>query len=188
MLRVAVLVVGVVAIESVLESASVMKLRPPRSFNQLPPIVQETLVAEGCGIPESGFTLPGSNVGPSSNVIQGQFAASGQNDWAVLCTRRGRTSIRVFWGGPASSCPAQLEGRPSETSINIDGPDGPYFDRTIRTASPARIREAYGRYGAESGQKLPAKVTHDGIEDGSEKGSSILFCDNGGWRQLPGAD
>lgn len=188
MFRIAVLVVGVVAIGSVLESASIIKLRPPRGFTQLPPIVQETLVAEGCGIPESGFAVPGSNIGPSSNVIQGQFAASGQDDWAVLCTRRGRTSIRVFWGGPASPCPARFEARASDGSINPDGPDGPYFDRTIRTASPARIREAYGRYGADAGVKLPSKVTHDGIEDGSEKGSSILFCDNGGWRQFPGAD
>jgi hypothetical protein len=178
MLRAAVLVLGLVA----LESYSVMKLRPPRSFKQLPPIVQETLVAEGCGIPESG----GSHL-PSSNVIQGQFAASGQNDWAVLCTKRGRTSIRVFWGGPAS-CPAQLQGRPNENEINLDGSDGPYFDRTISSASPPRIREAHGRYGAELYGKLPERLTHDGIEDGSEKGSAIFFCDNGGWHQLPGAD
>jgi hypothetical protein len=186
MLRVAVLVLGFVAFQSVLQSASVIKLRPPRSFAQLPPIVQETLVAEGCGIPESGFSLPRVKVTPSTNVIQGQFAASGQDDWAVLCTKRGRTSIRVFWGG-AASCPAQFEGRPSEYEINIDGPDGPYFDRTITGASPARIREAHGRYGAEVGQKLP-KSLHDGIEDGSEKASSIHFCDNGRWLRLVGAD
>jgi hypothetical protein len=180
MLHAVVLVVvsGVV----VLESASVMKLRPPRSFKQLPPIAQETLVAEGCGIPESGGTHL-----PSSNVIQGQFAASGQTDWAVLCTRRGWTSIRVFWGGPAS-CPVELAKRPSDRSINRDGWDGPFFDRSISSASPEYILEAGRRYALIMGDKLPVKVTHDGIEDGSEKGSGILFCDNGRWLQLPGAD
>jgi hypothetical protein len=180
MLRVAVLVwvSGFV----VLESASVIKLMPPRSFKQLPPIAQETLVAEGCGIPESG----GVHI-PSSNVIKGQFAASGQDDWAVLCARRGKTSIRVFWGGPAS-CPGELARYPSEHSINLDGREGPYFDRSISSASPERILEAHGRYGVIMGVKLPVKVTHDGIEDGTEKGSSILFCDNGRWLHLPGAD
>jgi hypothetical protein len=180
MLRFAVLVLvpGFV----VLESASVIKLMPPRSFKQLPPIAQETLVAEGCGIPESG----GVHI-PSSNVIQGQFAASGQDDWAVLCTRRGKTSIRVFWGGPAS-CPGQLARYPSEHSINLDGSEGPYFDRSIRASSPARIREAHGRGGDQLFGKLPERLTHDGIEDGTEKGSAIYFCDNGAWLQLPGAD
>jgi hypothetical protein len=135
MLRVVVLVVGVVAIESALESASVIKLRPPRSFKQLPPIVQETLVAEGCGIPESG----GAHL-PSSNVIQGQFAASGQNDWAVLCTKRGRTSIRVFWGGPAS-CPGELARHKSEHAINLDGSEG----RISTERSAPHRRRASGR-------------------------------------------
>jgi hypothetical protein len=179
MLRAAVLVVGVVA----LQSSSAMPLRAPRTFLQLPPPFQEQLVAEGCGIPESGFS---SRV--SANVIQGQFAASGQIDWAVLCTNSGRTSIRVFWGGPVNTCPSQIGAFPNDTHMVPDGRDGPYYGRTITTASPSRIREAHGRYGAEQAGKLPATLTHDGIEDGSEKGSSISFCDNGRWLELPGAD
>jgi hypothetical protein len=179
MLRAAVLVVGVVA----LQSASAMPLRGPRTFLQLPPLFQEQLVAEGCGIPESGFS---SRV--SANVIQGQFAASGQTDWAVLCTKRGRTSIRVFWGGSVNTCPSQIGGVANEAHMVLDGRDGPYYGRTITTASVSRIREAHGRYGAELAGKLPANLTHDGIEDGSEKGSSISFCDNGMWRELPGSN
>ena len=179
MLRAAVLVLGVIA----LQSSSAMPLRGPRTFLQLPPLFQEQLVTEGCGIPESGFS---SRV--SANVIQGQFASSGQNDWAVLCTYRGRTSIRVFWGGPVNTCPSQIGASGNETYMVLDGRDGPYFGRSISTASPARIREAHGRVGAELGGKLPENLTHDGIEDGSEKGSSISFCDTGRWLELPGSN
>jgi hypothetical protein len=180
MLRAFMLMLGGLA---ALQSSSAMPLRAPRTFLQLPPLFQEQLVAEGCGIPESGFS---SRV--SANVIQGQFAASGQTDWAVLCTKRGRTSIRVFWGGPVNTCPSQFGANANDTHMVIDGRDGPYYGRVITTASPARIREAHGRYGAELAGKLPSNLTHDGIEDGSEKGGSISFCDNGMWLELPGSN
>ena len=178
MLR-AVVLVGLVAIQS----ASAMPLKAPRTFKQLPPIVQETLVAEGCGIPESGFS---SRV--ESNVIQGAFAASGQIDSAVLCTKDGRTAIRVFWGGAAAPCPDRLEEADNASGMVLDGRDGPYYSRTLRVASPARIREAHGRYGKDAGVTLPSELTHDGIEDGIEKGSAILYCHGGAWLRLAGSD
>jgi hypothetical protein len=165
------------------QSDSVMPRRAPRSFKQLPPIVQETLVAEGCTIPEAGFS---SRI--SSNVIQGAFATSGQLDWAVLCAKGKRASIRVFWGGPAAPCPATLEEYDNENAIVLDGRDGPWYSRILSVGSPARIREAHGRYGQEAGVTLPSKLTHDGIEDGTEKASLILYCHEGKWLRLVGAD
>jgi hypothetical protein len=165
------------------QSDSAMPRRAPRSFKQLPPIVQETLVAEGCTIPEAGFS---SRV--NSNVIQGTFAAPGQMDWAVLCAKGKRASIRVFWGGSAAPCPASLEEYDNENAMVLDGRDGPWYSRSLSTASPARIREAHGRYGQEAGVKLPSELTHDGIEDGIEKGSLILYCHDGKWLRLVGAD
>jgi hypothetical protein len=167
-----------------LQSSSAMPLRPPANFRQLPAAFQEQLVAEGCGIPESGFS---SRI--NSNVIQGAFAASGQLDWAVLCTKDGRTAIRVFWGGAAASCPTRLEERGNSGDMVLDGRDGPYYGRSLDTASPARIREAHGRFGAAAGVTLPSDVTHDGIEDAMvEKASSILYCHDGAWLRLAGAD
>jgi hypothetical protein len=165
------------------QSDSAMPRRAPRTFKQLPPIVQETLVAEGCGIPESGFSSR-----TSSNVIQGAFAVSGQLDWAVLCAKGKRAAIRVFWGGPAAPCPARLEEFDNENAMVLDGRDGPWYSRTLGTASPARIREAHGRYGQEANIKLPSDLSHDGIEDGTEKASIILYCHDGAWLRLAGAD
>lgn len=180
MLRAAVLVLGVVALQAVPHSAGEVALRAPRNFKQLPPIVQETLVAEGCRIPEAGFS---NNT--TSNVIEGTFAAPGQSDWAVLCAKGKRVVIRVFWGGPIAPCPARLENRDFEHAMVRDGV--PWFSRMLSVASPTRIREAHGRHGAYEGT-LPARLTHDGIEDGIEKGSSILYCHNGAWVKLAGAD
>ena len=180
MLRACVLMLGGLA---ALQSSSAMPLRPPATFRQLPAAFQAQLVAEGCGIPESGFSSR-----TESNVIQGAFAASGQLDWAVLCTKDGRTAIRVFSSGAAASCPARLEEAANASGMVLDGRDGPYYSRTLSTASPARIREAHGRYGAASGITLPSELTHDGIEDGMEKGSTILYCHNGAWLRLAGSD
>jgi hypothetical protein len=165
------------------QSDSAMPRRAPRTFKQLPPSVQETLVAEGCGIPESGFS---SRV--ESNVIQGAFAVSGQLDWAVLCAKGPRAAIRVFWGGPAAPCPARLEESDNASALVLDGRDGPYYSRTLSPASPARIREAHARYGAAANIKLPSDLSHDGIEDGIEKASTILYCHDGAWLRLAGAD
>lgn len=189
MLRAFMLVLGGLA---ALQSSSAMPLRPPATFRQLPAAFQEQLVAEGCGIPESGFSSR-----TNSNVIQGAFAASGRLDWAVLCTKDGRTAIRVFSGGaPASTsasdasavCPGRLEERANSADMVLDGRDGPYYGRSLYAASPARIREAHGRSGAAAGVALPPEVTHDGIEDATEKGSAILYCHNGAWLRLAGAD
>jgi hypothetical protein len=174
-----------------LQSSSAMPLRPPANFRQLPAAFQEQLVAEGCGIPESGFSSR-----TNSNVIQGAFATSGQLDWAVLCTKDGRTAIRVFSSGAAASggaaasaaCPVRLEERGNSSDMVLDGRDGPYYGRSLYAASPARIREAHGSSGAAAGVTLPPEVTHDGIEDATEKGSAILYCHNGAWLRLAGAD
>ena len=58
----------------------------------------------------------------------------------------------------------------------------------LLTASPARIKEAHGRYGKDAGVTLPSELTHDGIEDATEKGSAILYCHEGKWLRLAGSD
>ena len=164
------------------QSESSMPRRAPGSFRQLPAAFQAQLVAEGCGIPESGFSSR-----TNSNVIQGAFAASGQLDWAVLCAKGTRAAIRVFWGGPAASCPARLEDFDNANGMVLDGRDGPYYSRTLGLAAPDRIREAHGRHGQAASVTLP-NVTHDGIEDSIEKGSAILYCHDGAWLRLVGAN
>ncbi|MBZ5542923.1 MAG: hypothetical protein LAO07_04495 [Acidobacteriia bacterium] len=59
------------------------------------------LESRGCTIPQSAeFSAP-------HNVITGEFARKAQKDWAVLCSTQGKSTILVFWGGPAK-CFAEL--------------------------------------------------------------------------------
>jgi hypothetical protein len=74
---------------------------PPAAFPELPATIQRTLEREGCRIPQrdGGSAL--------RSIVRGEFARTGQLDWAVICSKQNRSSIRVFWGG-AASCPATL--------------------------------------------------------------------------------
>lgn len=57
------------------------------------------------------------------------------------------------------------------------------FYESISTASPMRIREA----GAKFNQWVP-RLTHDGIDLGTEKASEIHYCDGGKWRSFTSGD
>jgi hypothetical protein len=79
---------------------SILRL-PPAAFPELPAPVQQALERDGCRIPqrEEGEAL--------RTIVSGEFARAGQTDWAVICSRQNRSSIRVFWGG-APACPAMI--------------------------------------------------------------------------------
>jgi hypothetical protein len=62
----------------------------PSEFKSLPEAVVKELEQMGCTIPQSDVeTEP-------HNVIRGEFARKGQVDWAVLCSKEGKSSVLVF--------------------------------------------------------------------------------------------
>ena len=148
----------------------------PSAFPQLPTAISSYLRQRGCGVPQVfGADRPGG-------VIQGRFTSNTQVDWAVLCSVRRLSSILVFRGGSIARVDdlARLE---DSTFLQVVGRENVVgYSRTIRVATPARIR-------SHSGNSTGVRVDHDGIEDAFVgKGSTLWYWDDGRWRELPGAD
>lgn len=151
---------------------------PPSAFTELPKQFAEELEQLGCTIPQSAYT------GERGNVIHGNFAARGQEDWAVLCSRGGTSVILVFWGGPAQ-CARELALAEDKSYLQGLGSGRIGFSRGIRT------RDSYHVYPSEDsvGGDRDVKLEHDGIDNAFEgKASSVLFCRAGTWIRFSGAD
>jgi hypothetical protein len=144
--------------------------RAPSSFSELPPTIIDDLKSEGCRIPQGII----NNEVISTNVISGEFAQPGQIDWAVLCSRRGRQYIRIFWGGPVT-CPSRIP-------VGAEEED---FDRGLSAADRKFIVERYKAYGGPK----PPPITHLGINyEFLGRASLVRYCHRGKWLELTGAD
>ncbi len=133
---------------------------PVRRFPQLPDTVARDLNRRGC------------NVVRGNNVISGDFTASGQRDWAILCQQGNQASLLIYLAG--SSEPA------------VFGTNGALGDDP---ESARRIRIASFDYVAKHNPGIrPADVPGACIEDGAGMGSSIYCYLNGAWVRLAGAD
>ena len=74
-------------------SASIRYL-PPTAFPELPTPVEHELLTRKCLIPQYPRTWKATD---RINVIRGEFAKTGQKDWAVLCFTPADISLLVFW-------------------------------------------------------------------------------------------
>src|ERR1700744_4227940 len=77
------------------------RMLPPATFTELPAPVLHDLEKRHCMIPQ---TYEARN---PENVIHGAFREPGSNDWAVLCSQDGTSTLLVYWNG-ASAKPAEL--------------------------------------------------------------------------------
>jgi hypothetical protein len=144
-----------------------LRVYPLDSFPRLPTEIRAALQAVGC----HGIAQTYTSRTPS-NVVMGEFSARGQIDWAALCHRGGNTELTVVWGGP-SKCSSRLNEQRASS------------DRFLAVATMQDILVHAERY---DGPAPPAR-DHDGIHDGiAEKASTIMFCHQGEWRELAGAD
>ncbi len=150
----------------------------PVAFPELPKAFIAQLEQLGCTVPQSDYS------GGRTNVIQGSFGATGQHDWAVLCSRGGASVIFLYWGGPAQ-CPRELRSASDAGFLQGLGEGRIGFSRGIR---PTKSYHAY----VESdsiGVGREMRLEHDAIDDAFEgKASSVLFCRNGIWVTFSGAD
>ena len=152
------------------ESLWLRRLRPS-DFPTLPARIVKELDRRGCTIPQ--VTVEGLDTNKPHNVVEGEFARKGQKDWAVLCSRGGRSAIRIFWGG-SGKCPRTIGSEPDNA------------ERYLGTANAKYITEHYEHYG---GTKPPPRLLHQGLNDGfAEKASQVWYCYRGKWRVLQGAD
>jgi hypothetical protein len=83
---------GVCVAAELTSADSAVALVRPSDMPGLPKPLQKALEKCHCRIPQ----VYGGN---RFNAIEGEFERQGQRDWAVLCSRKGVSTIYVFWGG-----------------------------------------------------------------------------------------
>jgi len=150
----------------------------PRAFRQLPAAIVEGLEARKCLIPQYPY-----NKTPH-NVIRGSFTSARRSEWAVLCSRRGTSSILVFRADSAKLV-AEIAAARDNLYLQGDGQGRPYYSRTISVVGKDYILEHYKAYGGPK----PPPITHHGIDDGfMEKASVVRYFYRGKWLELQGAD
>jgi hypothetical protein len=150
---------------------------PLDSFPELPPSVRSELDDIGCWVPQT-YSAKGRN------VIRGRFAASNQNDWAALCSNGDTSMIVIVWGGD-SRCASPIERSADADWLQGMGEGKFLFSRAIGVATIEMIDLDAQRY---SGPPAPAR-DHDGIDHAfMGKASVVLFCHEGKWVRLQGAD
>lgn len=156
-----------------------IKRLPPTAFFKLPKNIARYLARKGCSVPQYyADSKP-------HNVIQGQFARKGQEDWAVLCSRNRISSILVFWNGSIKNVSAIAKNEDKGYLQTTDDRGGIGFSRVIGVADKKYILDHASWY---HGPK-PPPINHQGIDDGfMEKASVILYYYRHRWLQLQGAD
>jgi len=161
---------------------AVTSLRSPSDFPELPQDFGKLLIGRGCQIPE--YSNLGFKVIPPKTVISGDFAQSGQTDWAVICQKDDQSSIVVFWAKPTGAeCDPELE-----KSGNRD------YHESIRAVSSSEILERTNPFneggpdftaGAWMGPSPPPEypnISHSGIAaNNANKEFRLSYCSQGHW-------
>ena len=152
---------------------------PPKTFRQLPAAVVESLEARKCLIPQIWHSKT------PHNVIRGPFTGAKRNEWAVLCSRRGTSSIPVF-RADSGKLLAEIAPAKDETfQQDVDGRGTLGYSRAISAVGKDYILECYKAYGGPE----PPPITHQGINDAFvEKASVVRYLYRGKWLELQGAD
>ena len=153
----------------------------PKAFPALPPAVTADLEARACRIPQS-YMDPAPH-----NVVVGSFFGPSSQDWAVLCSREGRSSILVYPAGETEGVEEIARGRedgpPLATQVAEEERFG--FDRMITAVGEKYIFDRYRWYGGPE----PPPIQHQGINDAVvEKASRVHYYYDGSWLVLQGAD
>lgn len=145
----------------------------PAAFTAVPQNVRAELTRRGCRVPQT--RVPGAAASGTNNAIRGNFAAAGQTDWAVLCSKGGTSTVEIVWGGPAQ-CPASIRPK-ADKDVMMDYGSDPSkpewsYDRSI---------EAVGLAGNQAIRRDLRALRYQGINDGWEGGGATLVCRAGRW-------
>ena len=154
----------------------------------LPTEFIEKLNARGCTIPQfdgdRGGNGAGSDAGPvrvPNNVIHGEFARKGQDDWAVLCSN-GRTSTIVIFWGKDTVCPGSLARLDDAHYLKAGTDKKLRYWRSIRALGENELDDRAGIAGIKP-------LGHQGIDDRFvNKSSSFFYCNDGKWKIFPAKD
>lgn len=148
----------------------------PDNFTGLPPHIQHALSNQGCTVPQD------FEAKRPMNVIRGRFISQTRKDFALLCSRGGRSAILVIHartGRPLAAIAAADDLNYVQT---VNG--GSKFSRRISRVQPGLL----ARSAAASEQGKPERW-REGIDDYFvEKASTVHYWHRGSWRRAAGAD
>jgi hypothetical protein len=143
---------------------------PLSSFPELPPSVSSVLAQRGCMVPQTWEARR------PENVIHGAFYQAGHQDWAIICSQYGESSLLVFRDG--MGVPVELASYRDKDRLAPMNETGQYgYAWGIDPASPSRFRQfAPGQH-----------FDHEGIEDSLIEYSSVLrYFRDGQWIAIEG--
>ena len=145
---------------------------PVSSFPELPPIVATALMERGCMIPQTW------QAHRPENVVHGSFAHAGSEDWAVLCSSKGETSLLVFFA--QSPAPQRLAEWPEESRLQRHDPSGVLgYNWGIDAATPEQFRDAFAAQ-----NNPPSPPDHDTVADSVIDQKTIYHAyQQGRWKQ-----
>jgi hypothetical protein len=172
---------------AVQKDSTVRKLQPA-DVAGLPLEFVDKLNARDCAIPQFGeigrardTASDPATAGRPTNVIHGEFARHGQEDWAVLCSKGGSSTIVIFWG-KSTVCPASL-ARLEDAHYLKRGKDKKLrYSRSIRALGESDLGDRAGIAGLKP-------FSHQGIDDRFVgKSSAFFYCSEGKWKIFPAKD
>jgi hypothetical protein len=171
------------------KDTAIRKLQPG-DVAGLPPEFVEKLNTRGCAIPQFGEVGRASDTagepaseaaGRPTNVIHGEFARHGQEDWAVLCSKGGSSTIVIFWG-KTTACPASLARLEDAHYLKRGKDKKVWYSRSIRALGKSDLGDRAGIAGLKS-------FSHQGIDDRFVgKSSAFFYCSEGKWKIFPAKD
>lgn len=149
-----------------------IRLLPIESFPTVPVAIADWLRHRGCMIPQT------FEAQEPENVIQGAFRAPGSQDWAVLCSLSGQTTLYVFFAGQFSA-PTALRSQPDTLWLGHEpgsSIDGSAWGISTRTTEDLR---------ASTQIRPDFPIDHDAIEDADlERSLTFRYLRDGIWRIL----
>jgi hypothetical protein len=152
-----------------------IRLLPLASFPSLPAAIASQLQQKNCMVPQTYAARQ------PENVIHGAFEKRGSDDWAVLCSMNGATSLYVFFQSQPDQPIMLRRQRDAEwLGAEVVGEYGSAWGIAARSTSQIRSSNP-GRH-AET-------IDHAGIEDAFvEHSASIHYFRDGGWVTLDGGN
>lgn len=150
-----------------------IRLLPLASFPGLPPAVAAQLDQRKCMVPQT------YEAHAPENVFHGALERKGSDDWAVLCSVNGATTLYVFFQSQFTAPIALRHQRDTEwLGSQVLGAYGSAWGISLRRPSqfPIATSSAFANRG---------NLDHDGIEDAFvEKSSATHYFQNGSWITL----
>jgi len=166
----------------------------PLLFSPLtvPDEIVNKLNTMGCKVPQA------ATIHEPHNIINGEFAISGQTDWAAVCSKETGTSfIIVLWGGK-SPCSSIIDSSKDPDNVWIRFPvmnetyKPNYFKRDRELEGYLRnIRKVSSEYFTDgensSTEKNRKKFTNEGVVEFfsiDEVDTNSYYCIGGKWLKI----